>query len=86
VKVITLRDRFVNDRTILDFVPLQDCYGLKVVGEGARGDQACDTPADDNRMSELIHELTAALILTLKDGFIARRMASRKLSLQLSAD
>lgn len=63
--MITLRDRFVNDRTILDFVPLQDRYALEVIGEGARGDQACDTPADDNRVSELIHHLTTVFISIL---------------------
>ena len=57
--MITLRDGFVDDRTILDFVPLQDRYALEVVGVGARGDRACDTSADDNRVSELIHELIA---------------------------
>ena len=57
--MITLRDGCVDDRTILNFVPLQDRYALEEVGEGARGDQACDTSADDNRVSELIYELIA---------------------------
>jgi hypothetical protein len=64
VKVITLRDRLVDDRAILDFVPFQDRYALEVIGEGARGDQAGDTPADDDRVSQLIHELIVVFLLT----------------------
>ena len=62
MKVIPLRDRFVNDRAILDFIPLQDRYTFELIGQDPRGDQPCDTPTDDNRgMSEPMHryQLTA---------------------------
>jgi hypothetical protein len=54
--MIPLRDRPVENRTILDFVPLENRHLPEVIGEDTRGDEARNTPADDNRMSDLIHK------------------------------
>jgi hypothetical protein len=55
----------VENRTILDFVPLDNRHLPEVIGEDTRGDKARNAPADDNRVSDLIHKLTGAAVRQL---------------------